>query len=94
MTAQPETDLESLRQSLSVFKQELAKVIVGMQAGGDRKQRRDLTRRMGACKRRAKALSRDVEAVLANLDTELDAREELETAAVFLGKVQDLGNGT
>ena len=94
MTAQPETDLESLRQSLSLFKQELAKVIVGMQAGGDRKQRRDLIRRMGACKRRAKTLSRDVDAMLTDLGPEDEARVELETAAMFLGKVQDLGNGT
>lgn len=94
MTAQPETDLASLRQSLSAFKAELAKVIVGMQAGGDRKKRRDLTRRMDACKRRARGLSRQVEAVLTQLDTEHEARPELETASVFLGKVQDLGNGT
>lgn len=94
MTAQPETDLESLHQSLSAFKAELAKVIVGMQAGGVRKTRRDLSRRMDACKRRAKGLSRQVDAVLADLSSEHEARPELETASVFLGKVQELGNGT
>ena len=93
MTTQPETDLEALRQSLSTFKAELAKVIVGMQAGGDRKKRRDLTRRMDACKRRARGLSRQVDIVLAHLEPEHEARPELETASVFLGKVQDLGNG-
>ena len=31
MTTEPETDVESLRQSLSVYKAELAKVIAGMQ---------------------------------------------------------------
>lgn len=93
MTAQPETDLESLRQSLSAFKAELAKVIVGMQAGGDRKKRRDLTRRMDACKRRAKHLTREAASVLESLEPEHEARAELETAVVFLGKVQDLGNG-
>ena len=94
MTSELETELESLRQSLSAFKAELARVIVGMQAGGDRKKRRDLTRRMGACKRRARSLARDVEAVLETLGDGHEAREELETAAVFLGKVQDLGEGT
>jgi predicted nucleic acid-binding Zn-ribbon protein len=93
MTGQPETEVESLRQSLSAFKAELAKVIVGMQAGGDRKQRRDLTRRMDACKRKAKQLTRHTESVLSSLDEGHDARSELETAVVFLGKVQDLGNG-
>ena len=93
MTTEPESGLESLRQSLSAFKAELAKVIVGMQAGGDRKKRRDLTRRMDASKRRARALSREVDAVLTGLKAEHEARPELETASVFLGKVQDLGTG-
>ena len=94
MTTEPDTDLESLRHSLSAFKAELAKVIVGMQAGGDRKKRRDLTRRMDACKRRSRALSRQVDAMLLGLEEDHEARAELETAAVFLGKVQDLGNGS
>ncbi len=94
MTTQPETDLESLRQTLSAYKAELAKVIVGMQAGGDRKTRRDLTRRMDACKRRAKTLSRQADEVLSTLAEDDEARLELETALVFLGKVLDLGNGT
>jgi predicted nucleic acid-binding Zn-ribbon protein len=89
-----DTDLESLRQSLSAFKQEMAKVIVGMQVGGDRKRRRDLTRRMDASKRRAKALAREVDAVLRSLDETHEARPELATAAMFLAKIQDLGNGT
>ena len=93
MTTQPETDLEALRQSLSVFKAELAKVIVGMQAGGDRKKRRDLKRRLDASKRRAKALTRDVAVMLVELPEGHEARPELETAIVFLTKVQDLGNG-
>ena len=93
MTAHPETDVDALRQSLSEFKAELAKVIVGMQAGGDRKKRRDLTRRMDACKRRARTLSRQTDEVLSTLDESHEARPELETAVVFLGKVQDLGNG-
>ena len=93
MTTQPETDVQTLRETLSAYKAELAKVIVGMQAGGDRKQRRDLTRRMDACKRRAKALSRDVVGVLESLDEGHEARDELATAVVFLTKVQDLGNG-
>lgn len=94
MTAPSETELQSLRESLSAFKAELAKVIVGMQAGGDRKKRRDLTRRMDACKRRARALSRQTEEILSTLEDGHEARPELETARVFLGKVQDLGNGT
>ena len=93
MTAEQQTDLDALRQTLSAYKLELAKVIVGMQTGGDRKTRRDLTRRMDASKRRARVLSRQVEAVLETLDAEHEARPELETAAVFLGKVLDLGNG-
>ena len=92
MTTQPETDLESLRQSLSAYKAELAKVIAGMQLGGDRKTRRDLTRRLDACKRRARHLSRQTESVLATLNEDHEARPELETAVIFLGKVQDLGN--
>ena len=92
MTTQPETDLELLRQSLTVYKQELAKVIAGMQVGGDRKVRRDLMRRMDTCKRRAKTLSRQVDEVLTGLEDGHEARPELETAAVFLGKVQDLGS--
>jgi predicted nucleic acid-binding Zn-ribbon protein len=88
-----ETDLTALRQTLSAYKQELAKVIVGMQTGGDRKTRRDLTRRMDACKRKARTLSRQLDGVLASLEPEHDARPELETAMVFLGKVQDLGSG-
>jgi hypothetical protein len=94
MTTQPETDLESLRQSLSAYKAELAKVIVGMQVGGDRKARRDLTRRLDACKRRARHLTRQAEEVLATLDETDVARAELATAIVFLAKVQDLGNTT
>jgi hypothetical protein len=94
MTTQPETDLESLRQSLSTYKAELAKVIVGMQVGGDRKARRDLTRRLEACKRRARHLTRQTEEVLAALDEDDVARAELATAVIFLGKVQDLGNAT
>ena len=93
MTAPPPIDVESLRQALSGFKQELAKVIAGMQTGGDRKTRRDLTRRMDACKRRARTLARHVDEVLAGLEPEHEARAELETAAAFLAKVQDLGNG-
>ena len=92
-TTQPETGLDALRQSLSAYKLELAKVIVGMQTGGDRKPRRDLTRRMDACKRRARALSRQVDEALTGLDADHEARPELETAAVFLSKVLDLGNG-
>jgi hypothetical protein len=94
MTTHPETDLDTLRQILSSFKLDLAKVIVGMQTGGDRKTRRDLTRRMDACKRRARSLSRQLDAVLPGLAPDHDARPELETAAVFLAKVLDLGNGT
>jgi hypothetical protein len=48
---------------------------------------------MDACKRRARALSRQADAVLATLDEVHEARPEIETALVFLGKVQDLGNG-
>jgi hypothetical protein len=87
------SDLDALRQTLSAYKLELAKVIVGMQTGGDRKTRRDLTRRMDACKRRARILSRQVDAVLETLDSDHEARSELETAAIFLAKVLDLGNG-
>ena len=92
MTTQPEPGLEAVLGSLATFKQELAKVIAGMQAGGDRKVRRDLMRRLEACKRRARTLSRQVDEVLGGLDDGHGARPELETAAVFLGKVQDLGN--
>jgi hypothetical protein len=92
MTAQPETGLEAVLESLATFKQELAKVIAGMQVGGDRKVRRDLRRRLDACKRRARRLSRQVDEVLAGLDDGHEARPELETAVVFLGKVQDLGS--
>jgi predicted nucleic acid-binding Zn-ribbon protein len=87
-----ETEVEALRSALTVYKQDLAKVIAGMQAGGERKQRRDLGRRLDACKRRARVLSREVDEVLAALGEDHEARSELETAAVFLVKVQDLGS--
>jgi len=91
MTAEADEKLYALQQDLSAYKQELAKVIAGMQIGGERRVRRDLARRLGACKRRGRALSARIEDVLAGLDTDHEARPELETALVFLEKVQQLG---
>jgi hypothetical protein len=92
MTNEIQPDVATLRTALTAYKQELAKVLTGMQTARDRKQRRDLARRLDACKRRARVLAREVEAVLAELDDGHEARPELETAAGFLVKVQDLGN--
>jgi hypothetical protein len=92
MSSETESAVAEVRAALALYKQELAMVLTGVQTARDRKQRRDLARRLDACKRRARVLARDVEGVLTRLEDGHEARPELETAAGFLVKMQELGN--
>ena len=90
MTSDLSTDVTSLLNSISELKREAAKVIAGMQFGGDRRKRRDLTRRMEACRRRARALSREASVLLPHLQDETE-RAELQKQLSFLAQLSVLG---
>jgi hypothetical protein len=90
MTLDPNVDLEALRQSIGELKREAAKVIAAMQFGGDRRKRRELTRRLESCRRRARGLSREAAALLHSVAGEPE-RGELEKHLTFLDQLSVLG---
>jgi hypothetical protein len=88
-------DVESLRAALTELKREVAKVIAAMQLGGDRAKRRELSKRLAACRKRAKALEAPAEALLASAggDGAPEVRAELEQAQRFLTQMRTMGVG-
>jgi hypothetical protein len=94
MAAQSIEDLESLRAALTELKREVAKVIAAMQLGGDRAKRRELSKRLATCRKRAKALESPVGALLASVgDQAPEVRGELEQATRFLTQMRAMGVG-
>jgi hypothetical protein len=88
------TDIESLRTALTELKRETAKVIAAMQLGGDRARRRELSKRLATCRKRAKALEAPAEALLASAGEESpEVRAELEQAQRFLTQMRQMGVG-
>jgi hypothetical protein len=94
MTAQSITDVDALRPALTELKREVAKVIAAMQVGGDRAKRRELTKRLAACRKRAKALESPAHTLLESIeDGAEDVRAELEQAVRFLAQMRTMGTG-
>ena len=89
MTESTTTDqIAELRASLTAVKRDVAKVVAHWQVGGDRKVRREMTRKLEGAKRRGRNLQRTTDELLA-LDTlSLDERAELEQASRFLTQMQ------
>lgn len=94
MTAHSITDVETLRSALTDLKREVAKVIAAMQLGGDRAKRRELAKRLTACRKRAKALESSAGTLLESLEEGATGlRDELEQALRFLEQMRTLGSG-
>jgi hypothetical protein len=81
--------LTEFRDALAQLKRDTAKVVAAMQLGGDRRKRRELARSLEACKRRGRAVSRYVDALLPEESLSADERAELEQAASFLAQLQE-----
>ena len=93
MTSQSISDVETLRAALTELKREVAKVIAAMQLGGERAKRRELTKRLAACRKRAKALEAPAMALLEPASGEDPSRVELEQAMRFLTQMRTMGLG-
>ena len=91
MTSQSISDIESLRSALTELKREVAKVIAAMQLGGDRAKRRELTKRLAACRKRAKAFETPATALLESASEDDPSRAELEQAMRFLTQMRTMG---
>ena len=91
MTAESISDVATLRAALTELKREVAKVIAAMQLGGERAKRRELTKRLAACRKQAKALEAPASALLGSASEEDPARAELEQAMRFLTQMRTIG---
>ena len=88
-------DVESLRAALTELKREVAKVIAAMQLGGDRAKRRELSKRLATCRKRARALEGPTTALLAaTADEASETRTELAQAQRFLTQMRQMGTAT
>lgn len=87
MTNEP--DFETLRRAVAELRQDTAKVMAAMQLGGQRRERREQERRLSACRKRARALAPQVQALLPN--AEGDTKERLEKDATFLSQLATEG---
>ena len=93
MTSQSISDVESLRTALTELKREVAKVIAAMQLGGDRAKRRELTKRLAACRKEARAFETPATALLESAGEDDPSRAELEQAMRFLTQMRTMGLG-
>ena len=92
MTADAISDVAALRTALTELKREVAKVIAAMQLGGERAKRRELTKRLATCRKRAKALEAPATSLLdAAAEGASDVRTELEQAMRFLTQMRTMG---
>jgi hypothetical protein len=93
MTSKSISDVESLRAALTELKREVAKVIAAMQLGGDRAKRRQLTKRLAACRKQARAFETPARALLESASENDLSRAELEQAMRFLTQMRTMGLG-
>jgi hypothetical protein len=93
MTSQRISDVGTLRAALTELKREVAKVIAAMQLGGERAKRRELTKRLAACRKQAKAFETPAMALLDSASEDDPSRAELEQAMRFLIQMRTMGLG-
>jgi hypothetical protein len=93
MATQPISDVDTLRAALTGLKREVAKVIAAMQLGGDRAKRRELSKRLSACRKQAKALEAPATLLLDACGEDEATRAELVQAMRFLTQMRTMGLG-
>ena len=89
MTADQESTLAELRDTLAQLRRDSAKIVAKMHVGVPRKERRELERQLASCRKRGKALEPQVDALLPGAEGE--AKERLEKDAYFLSQLRTFG---
>ncbi len=84
-----EDDLTLLREALAALRRDSARIVAKMHVGVPRKERRELERRLAACRKRGRALEPQVDALLPLAEGE--TKERLEKDVYFLSQLRTFG---